>query len=214
MPLTGLRSFSRAVAISTIWVRKDTDRPSTVAVSRTRRACPTRISAAGPARYGLKRSSAGVRSSFRDPRGTGARGVVAQRLLVLRRGLGPPADAALRPADQGWCWSSGQGDEVRGRRVARDAPRRPAAAASGAALGSAITCSQGRSLGAICAARAARPGRPRRRRSGGGWCGGSGLPRPPGWPRRAPGSCGGSAKSQAIVLNARCMRDERRLAGR
>ena len=39
MPLTGLRSFSRAVAISTIWVRKDTDRPSTVAVSRTRRAC-------------------------------------------------------------------------------------------------------------------------------------------------------------------------------
>jgi len=39
VPLTGLRSFSRAVAISTIWVRKDTDRPSTVAVSRTRRAC-------------------------------------------------------------------------------------------------------------------------------------------------------------------------------
>jgi hypothetical protein len=27
-------------------------------------------------------------------------------------------------------------------------------------------------------------------------------------------SWGGSAKSQAIVLNARCMRDERRLAGR
>ena len=117
----------------------------------------------------------------------------------------PPIRAGAGPA--GEATKSGVG-ELLGMRPGGQPLPRPAL------VGSAITCSQERSLRATCAARAARPGRPRRRRRGGGWCGGSGLPRPPGWPRRAPGSWGGSAKSQAIVLNARCMRDERRLAGR
>jgi len=213
VPLTGLRSFSRAVAISTIWVRKDTDRPSTVAVSRTRRACRRGYRPPAPPGTG----SSDHRLVFEVLSGTRAapEPAVSSRSVCWSCGAGwvrrrtrhsvPPIRAGAGPA--GKATKSGVGELLAMRPGGRLLPRP-------ALVGSAITCSQERSLRATCAARAARPGRPRRRRRGGGWCGGSGLPRPPGWPRRAPGSWGGSAKSQAIVLNARCMRDERRLAGR
>jgi hypothetical protein len=202
VPLISRRSSSRAVAISTICDRKDTD-------SRARWRCAGR--AAGPVRCGCRppappgmgsagRSSVRIRSSFRGP----ARHRSPRCSRVASTGPAAWAGArrrtrAPRPTDQGWCSSSGR---ARRRSPGSASCSRCARAASRCrvrrCIGSSITCGQEPSSRAICRSARCSAGPPRRCRRGGGWYGGSGLPRPPGWPRRAPRSCGGTANRMPL----------------
>ena len=136
-----------------------------------------------------------------DPRGTGARGVVAQRPLVLRRGLGsaggrghpvPPIRAGARSSGRARRRSPGSASCSRCARAAsRCRVRRW--------IGSSITCSQERFLEGDLPQRALL-GRADRDVVEGAAVGraGRGLARPPGWPRRAPRSCGGSANRRPL----------------
>jgi hypothetical protein len=154
VPLISRRRSSRAVAISTIWDRKDTDSPSTAAVSRTRLQGLSGADAGRRPRQ-VRAQHGDHRLVFEIPPGTRAapEPAVSSRSIHWSCGAGwGPADGRGHPVPpMGWCLSSGR---ARRRSPGSASCSRCARAASRCSvqrcIGSSITCSQEPSSRATC----------------------------------------------------------------